>query len=195
MSTCILVVGFPRSGTSLVAGTFARCGAWTGVLRRSDKLINPKGFFENLTIRKGIMNNSTSQNLSKFLQKQTPSDRPWMLKSELALRHLERWMKAWPDTLLVVTERDWDSILASHARVWRLRRLQTDYRAMLQKIKPFYKTARKRADLVASIDQVIATEGEILRGIAEKAGLVWNATAVREFVEPGLIHFREGSKP
>ena len=49
----ILITGFPRSGTSLVAGMFAACGAWTGecVPGGAD---NPRGFFENIRLRENI---------------------------------------------------------------------------------------------------------------------------------------------
>jgi len=41
----IIVVGHPRSGTSLVAGALARCGAWVGPHHTSSD--NPGGFYEN----------------------------------------------------------------------------------------------------------------------------------------------------
>ena len=47
----IFVVGLPRSGTSLVAGCIAMCGAWTGYTVPGGGNINPKGFYENVYLR------------------------------------------------------------------------------------------------------------------------------------------------
>ena len=49
----ILITGAPRSGTSLVAGIFHKCGAWLGACA-GEHTGNPKGFFENLALRNGI---------------------------------------------------------------------------------------------------------------------------------------------
>ena len=49
----ILVTGLPRSGTSIVAGSLKRCGAWLGrTVGRGHS--NPKGFFENRTLREQV---------------------------------------------------------------------------------------------------------------------------------------------
>lgn len=49
----ILVTGLPRSGTSLVAGILATCGAWTGRTVPRGRS-NPKGYFENVALREGV---------------------------------------------------------------------------------------------------------------------------------------------
>ena len=43
----ILITGIPRSGTSMVAGTIARCGAWTGT--------TVKGLYEHIDIRENAI--------------------------------------------------------------------------------------------------------------------------------------------
>lgn len=50
----ILVLGIPRSGTSLLSGILAACGAWTGTTVTGGGSENPKGFFENTFLREGI---------------------------------------------------------------------------------------------------------------------------------------------
>ncbi|GAG49578.1 unnamed protein product, partial [marine sediment metagenome] len=50
----IFVTGCARSGTSLVTGIFAHCGAWCGKVAGAQPH-NPKGQFENTEIRNGIL--------------------------------------------------------------------------------------------------------------------------------------------
>ena len=50
----IFVTGRPRSGTSLSAGLLAALGVWTGRTIPGGPA-NPKGFFENMTIRETIL--------------------------------------------------------------------------------------------------------------------------------------------
>lgn len=45
----VLIVSLPRSGSSMVAGAFARHGVWTGTCRPADAG-NPKGYFEHVGI-------------------------------------------------------------------------------------------------------------------------------------------------
>lgn len=50
----IIILGQPRSGSSMTAGIFAEHGVWTGRCRRPANN-NPKGFFENIKIKHIIM--------------------------------------------------------------------------------------------------------------------------------------------
>jgi len=50
MTDPILIVGMPRSGTSMTAGVFARHGVWVGTHQEGDRL-NAKGHFENHHIK------------------------------------------------------------------------------------------------------------------------------------------------
>lgn len=45
-----MILGMPRSGTSMVAGIFHLHGVWVGRCRLADD-INPKGYFENLDFK------------------------------------------------------------------------------------------------------------------------------------------------
>lgn len=49
----ILVVSLPRSGSSMVAGAFAKHGVWTGTCRPPNEH-NPRGYFESLPIERLI---------------------------------------------------------------------------------------------------------------------------------------------
>ena len=51
----VFVLGLPRSGTSMIAGSLSLCGAWTGSTIPGVAGENPHGFFEHSTIREGII--------------------------------------------------------------------------------------------------------------------------------------------
>ena len=50
----IFVLGLPRSGTSMVAGSLAACGVWTGTTIAPNDA-NPKGFFEHAVVREQVI--------------------------------------------------------------------------------------------------------------------------------------------
>ncbi|GAH52067.1 unnamed protein product, partial [marine sediment metagenome] len=43
----VIIIGAPRSGTSMVAGLLYKCGLYMGKKLKPGKPANPKGFFEN----------------------------------------------------------------------------------------------------------------------------------------------------
>lgn len=51
----IFVLGLPRSGTSMIAGSLGICGAWTGSTVPGGDTSNPKGFFEHTVIREHVI--------------------------------------------------------------------------------------------------------------------------------------------
>jgi hypothetical protein len=57
----ILITGLPRSGTSMIAGLFDACGAWSGTTIPGNTA-NPRGYFEHAVIREQI----TKQILGKL---------------------------------------------------------------------------------------------------------------------------------
>ena len=57
----IIIIGCPRSGTSMVTGIIDKCGAWGGVLFGPNDF-NKKGMFENIFIRNEIIKPYLSAN-------------------------------------------------------------------------------------------------------------------------------------
>ena len=49
----IVIVGVPRSGTSMIAGVFAAHEVWTGTCRDPDEN-NPRGYYENVHVKNDI---------------------------------------------------------------------------------------------------------------------------------------------
>lgn len=77
----IIVIGTPRSGTSLTAGILHHCGAWVGECRKGDKY-NPRGYFENEEIRKLRKRGEVCKaSIKRVLASQRWKDGAWMYKS------------------------------------------------------------------------------------------------------------------
>jgi hypothetical protein len=55
MNDPILITGCARSGTSMIAGIFDICGARGGKVDKKGNKNNPRGFFENTTIRNDLI--------------------------------------------------------------------------------------------------------------------------------------------
>lgn len=51
----IFILGLPRSGTSMIAGSLGICGVWTGETVPACSVSNPKGFFEHTIIREQVI--------------------------------------------------------------------------------------------------------------------------------------------
>lgn len=50
----IFILGLPRSGTSMIAGSLHLCGAWVGETIPGGGIENPEGFFENRFLREAV---------------------------------------------------------------------------------------------------------------------------------------------
>ena len=65
MSNCFLVMGLPRSGTSMVAGVLHNLGVWMGEEFVPHESANENGFFENLVL---VRYHSTATQTNTFDQ-------------------------------------------------------------------------------------------------------------------------------
>ncbi len=70
----IIVLGTPRSGSSMTAGIFAEHGVWTGTCRGPTKH-NAKGHFENVVIKRTIIQTQGAIVTEGRLAKQLPGFR------------------------------------------------------------------------------------------------------------------------
>lgn len=81
MDRPIIVLGAPRSGTSMTAGMLHYCGAWVGVCRGANEY-NPKGYFENYAIERLRKHNAlTLDNVREVLSREGYMGGPWLYKS------------------------------------------------------------------------------------------------------------------
>lgn len=93
----IIVLGSPRSGTSMVAGYLHHCGAFAGACRPADQW-NPKGYFENVAITRLRMDqNLTPTAVERVLRSEDYRGGPWLYKQSpgtwaLWWRFRPRWV-------------------------------------------------------------------------------------------------------
>ena len=81
MAKPILILSPGRSGSSLVAGIFAKHGVWTGNCHPGNKY-NPEGYFENIAIQRAMQNHFGRDWLGNFPQADDVF--PHMVKSIMA---------------------------------------------------------------------------------------------------------------
>ena len=132
----ILITGIPRSGTSLIAGSIALCGAWKGSTVGAN-LDNPKGFFEhkglrdvidyNIFVRLGwdpvkklppvnyTVNNSNLKNIIWKILKNDgyKNNKPWLYKSPKASLIWRLYNDAFPRAKWIIVKRNEKSIINS----------------------------------------------------------------------------------
>lgn len=147
----IIVTGCARSGTSLVAGILANCGAWTGRVTGPTRW-NRKGQFENEAIRDELTKpflkslgvdplgqkplpdsvppdripSSWRWRVENVLRTQNyPGDVPWMFKGAKACLIWEVWNQAFPEAQWVVVRRDDSRIIDSCMKTSFMRKRTT----------------------------------------------------------------------
>ena len=216
----ILVTGLPRSGTSLVAGSLASCGAFTGrTVGPSDA--NPKGFFENEFLREEIVKRLLSTlscdplGVTRLPDTQSlcPVDGldravlaalsaegydgngPWLFKDAKLSLLWPLWRHAFPRARWVLVRRERSDVIDSC--------LRTPFMVQHSRERDFWERfIDEYEQRLAALKQSGAWWREIrphelvtgdlrpLRTLAEQAGLSWRETPVREFVSPRHWHAR-----
>ncbi len=117
----IVVLGYPRSGTSLTAGLIHLHGAWAGICRAADGR-NPKGFYENKEINRILTSNKNvdviklKKKIEKIIISQGYTGGSWVMKH--AVPKWVSWL-GYPNVKFVCCFRDLDEIYESHLRVWK----------------------------------------------------------------------------
>jgi hypothetical protein len=210
----VLIAGAPRSGTSLVAGIFARCGAWVGQTVPGGRS-NPTGFFENLALREEVdqallaksradpfgvdplprlESLATERGLRMWVfavlaREGYRGDRPWVFKDPKLTLLWPLWARAFPRALWIVVRRPDAEVVRSCLATHFLSRRSADPEFW----RRFARAYGHRLDrLVASgadirevrPQEIVAGALAPVRELVEKAGLRWNAVAVSRFVRP-----------
>lgn len=138
----IFILGLPRSGTSMIAGSIGICGAWTGSTVPGDSASNPKGFFEHIIIREHVIKKLLSHigcdplgvrklppvdlqgeppGLADYIRSIIESDgykhdRPWLYKDAKLTLLWPFFMRAFPDARWLVVKRDEEGFINSCLR-------------------------------------------------------------------------------
>jgi len=107
----VMIIGAPRSGTSLVAGLLYQCGLYMGSKFRIANPANPKGCFENLkfgSINRSFFKENKGRELDNFIYSTE-------LLNQVKL-FLSKWPKdklcGWKHVRATITYPAWKSVMA-----------------------------------------------------------------------------------
>jgi hypothetical protein len=220
----ILVLGLPRSGTSLVAGSLAACGAWTG-RTLAGNVSNPAGYFENGALREGVVKRQLLQmradprgvsvlpslsgqpaeprlggEVLEVLAEQGYEGGAWLYKDAKLTLLWPLWRRAFPHARWVIVRRDAQGVLASCLRTDFMRQHGTDRAFWGQWVRAY----EQRLEVLKAsgvwwreVDsaRVVETDGGSLEPLVNELGLTWNAAAVGALVEPRHWHGGAAAAP
>lgn len=191
----IIVIGAPRSRTSMTAGLFALHGAWCGTCRRPDKF-NAKGYFENQQFKTAIINrvgaivqrgslapevDGWKKEALQIIKHDGYQGGPWMVK------HSAMYYPLWHEfnPVFINVRRDPDSVMKSGKK--------TKYFVNDAAMEPHIKAMDYVRDNLGGID---VWSGKILDGdyseidfALKAAGFEPDHAIIEAFVDKKLDHF------
>jgi len=206
--TPVLVTGIPRSGTSMVAGTLAQCGAWTGT--------TVEGFYEHADLREHVV---------KFILKGLGADPLGVKKlpdvpATAELKHLadyvrttinndgykgERWMykgckmallwpfftKAFPEAQWVVVRRPHEEIVQSCLRTPFMNQHSTDHDFWEEWCAEY---EWRLTGLILTSPRTIvvtcskwSTDADYVEDIVTRLGLTYDEARVKAWINPDKL--------
>ena len=211
----VLIVGLPRSGTSLVAGSLMHCGLWLG-RTVGGNVHNPKGYFENAAIREGVVKPILERlgadplgvrslprsgvcfdvpqlkaYLAQVLQRQGyDGQQRWGYKGNKLALIWQLWDRHFPDSDWIIVERPADEIVASCLRTPFMARLSPDpafWHDFVMRRSARLGEIKQSHVRWHTIDASALAGGHTqeLQRIVNRLGLVWT-DAVHDFIDPGL---------
>lgn len=186
----ILVVSMPRSGSSMVAGAFARHGVWTGTCRPANQH-NPRGYYESLPIERLIGRvcghrvnrgepapkvDGWRDMVEASIRRDGYGDGPWLWKGSALYAPLwHEFSPAW-----VVVRRRTDAVRASGRASGRYGASVKSVRAHQAIIGTMDDAAFVDADAVAGGDY------STLELALESAGLTPDRAILDDWIDPAL---------
>lgn len=213
----IIVTGLPRSGTSLVTGILAICGAWAGNTPAPDPH-NRKGTFENVAIRENLIKPYLLMHMAdplgldplptvatdplidpckwremvnKTIQRQGYDDGPWVLKDAKIALMWRMWADAFPAAKWVLVRREASMAIASCMRAEPMtRRMGHDYQKWA-KWADLYRKHLVSITVPASHiwpDRDVFGDMSGVQSLVGKLGLTWRPDIVSAFVDDRLFH-------
>ena len=198
----IVIVGMPRSGSSMVAGVFAAHGVFTGVCKEADSR-NEKGFFEHVGFMelvtelygKGLISRNSvpethpdfKPRLMELMERDGYSGGPWFVK------HAHVFHNIWRDfnPRFIIVKRDTASISESARDLgWSSSMSHiTEGQKMLDRV------AKEHGAPIVDSNELIKGDYSSLERAFEYCGLIFNKWTANNFIEPGLWrHSVEESK-
>ena len=221
LDTPILVVGAPRSGTSLLTGILERCGAWLGATVPGDEP-NPKGYFENELLRDlnkqvladlgwdplGVdpLPQSNPPELSTFrdaviyrlrLQGYT-GQAPWAFKCVKTPLLWRLWHNAFPHAQWIIVRRDPKEVVQSVLRSSFFQSREHDqawWEKWLSSFNTYLADLASKANFIREISTTGVIHGDLiaLQTLIADLRLVWSEANVRSFIDPTLWGRRDYS--
>lgn len=198
----ILILGQPRSGSSMTAGIFAQHGVWTGECREGTQ-DNPKGFYENIGIRKIIIDMHKAivhdgvvamkirgfrDKVEQQLVREGYKDGPWLWKGS-ALYH-QAWFEFQPK--FVVCYRPEKEIFDSCRRAPHIFGADLSDEELIRNIRFHHRqmkflVACKGAAVVETANVAAGNFESIQKSLAA-CGVEYDHGIVSEFVDQSLWH-------
>ncbi len=191
MEKPVLILGMPRSGTSMTAGIFHLHGCWVGNCREADNL-NPKGFFENLDFKKlmilhagrlaqsGELADVGNTEFMLKVREVAPEEGPWLVKCSAL--YWPMWSFLLPKWVCV--RRKTEGILKSN--------MKTNFMATQDENKIHYLIERHNMamDLVDGVDvytdDIVSGDFSSIKRAVEFCGLEYDEANTANFVNPKL---------
>jgi hypothetical protein len=194
MNRPIIVVGTPRSGTSMTAGLFAQHGVWVGPCKDGDSK-NPKGYYESLPFKELLISKCGrivhagqlarpiprwTEHVHSILARNGYDGGPWLVK------HSAMYWPVWRDfrPIWVCCRRDPRAIERSGKA--------SGYLTKPQAIQPHIKQMEHLRDQHGAHEvwpeTFVNGDFSALVPAFEEAGLTFNHQIAEAFVEPSAWH-------
>lgn len=214
----ILVLGLPRSGTSLIAGALRACGAWLGYTVPGGRS-NPKGFFENVYLREhviktvlrdlgcdptGVVKLPALESLpdvddlkekvcTAIANEGYAGTVPWVFKDAKLTLLWPIWQRAFPEARWIIVRRDTEDIIRSCLRTHFMVAHSRDPAFWAAFVDAYLERLAALRDSGVWCREIwprdlVAGNREGLAALVEELGLDWNERAVRRFVRPRYWH-------
>jgi len=191
----IIVVGTPRSGTSLTAGIIARHGVWVGPCKDGDAK-NPTGYYESLPFKAALINACGRIVHNGKLAPQVPAWRdiaarildehgyeggPWLVK------HSAMYWPVWHqfDPIWVCCRRDADAI----ARSGKESRLLRNPAAIQPHVDQMEYLRDHHGAHEVWPEDVVKGDYTSIRKAIEAAGLTFQPEIADAMVQPNAWHY------
>lgn len=203
----LLIISCSRSGSSMVAGIFARHGWWVGTCRPPDRF-NAKGYYENLPVKhcmkryfgdniheanKGKVYDIKREKASGFkrmVERVIRNDGyaddggPWLVK--FGALYWRPWRRCFPACTTLCLFRDAGAIKASGRRSFKVTQERIDAQRGIM-----MEAEEDSGAFHVDYEQLIRGNYSQLVPVFAKEGVEMKIACIRSFIDPSLCHFGE----